>query len=122
MFQMLTGRLPFLGESHHAVMFQIVHVDPPKPSSLNPEVSHKLDSIVFKCLAKDPDDRYQNAHELADDLRICREALLRAKSGVDRRQVQAGTFSDSKMSKLKIVGIALLISATVEISKELLLP
>lgn len=120
LFQMLTGRPPFLGDNAHSVMYQIVHEDPPKPSSLNPDVPDKLDSIVSKCLAKNPDDRYQNAHELADDLRACRETLLRAKSGFDRRESHAGVIPASKIHKWKIVGIAVLIFVIMGIIEQLI--
>jgi eukaryotic-like serine/threonine-protein kinase len=83
LYQMLTWRLPFSGDNPHSVMYQIVNTDPPEPSSLNPEVSEALNRLVAKCLAKNPDDRYANANELAADLRSCREALLRALAGFD---------------------------------------
>lgn len=69
---MLTGQLPFAGENANSVMYQIVNEPSPKPSSLNSEIPEKLDAIVSKCLEKKPEDRYQNADELAGDLLSCR--------------------------------------------------
>lgn len=97
LYQMLTGRLPFSGETPSSVMFQIVHHVPDKPSDINPQVTEALDAIVFKCLEKDPDDRYKNATELADDLRLYRDARLRAKAvGTDDIQHIGVRFSRLK--------------------------
>ena len=96
LYQMLTGRRPFSGENANSVMYQIVNEDPPKPSSLNPDVSDALDIIVSKCLAKSPDNRYANANELADDLLSCREKLLRAKAGIDHPLMTNARFNHLK--------------------------
>jgi serine/threonine protein kinase len=71
-YQMFTGQLPFKGENIMGLMYQIVGSVPQKPSALNPEVSHLLESVILKCLEKKPEDRYQNAHDLANDLNSCR--------------------------------------------------
>lgn len=76
LYQLLTGKRPFSGDDANSVMYQIVNWVPPMPSSLNPDVPAIMDGIVFKCLEKSPQDRYQNASELADDLRSCRAKLL----------------------------------------------
>ena len=75
MYQMLTRRLPFTGDDAHSVMFKILNDDPPLPSSLNDRLPKMLDKVVSKCLAKKASARYQNADDLADDLRSCRELL-----------------------------------------------
>lgn len=96
LYQMLTGKLPFYGENANSVMYQIVNDQPPKPSSLNPDVSELLDDIVSRCLAKNPDDRYKNASELADDLSSCRVKLLRAKAGMDHPLMTSARFNHLK--------------------------
>ena len=70
-YQMLTGKLPFKGDNIMALMYQIVGSTPQNPSSLNPENPTVLDAIVLKCLAKKPEDRYQNANDLVTDLNSC---------------------------------------------------
>ena len=82
--QMLTGQLPFFSDNENSVMYQIVNEDSPRPSSLQPEVPDMLDPIVFKCLAKNPAERYQSAGELADDLRSCRAKLLNSQTALER--------------------------------------
>lgn len=102
MYQMLTGRVPFPGDNAHSVMFGIVNEEPPKPSSLNPEVPDALDQIVSRCLAKKPDDRYRNADELADDLHTCHERLLHAKTGLDHSLLVQTHFN--RLKRLTIPG------------------
>src|SRR5512135_2444842 len=75
LYEMLTGRPPFLGENVNAIMYQTLNATPPQPSSLNPVVPDMLNFIVAKALAKKMDERYQNAAEFADDLRACRDSL-----------------------------------------------
>ena len=68
LFEMLTGRPPFVGESPVSVAYQHVTVEPPAPSSLNPDIPTELDAIVGKALQKTPDHRYQSADEIRRDL------------------------------------------------------
>lgn len=72
LYEMLTGNPPFLGENVNAIMYQTLNAIPQPPSSLNAAVPDMLNFIVAKALAKDIDDRYQNARDLANDLRACR--------------------------------------------------
>lgn len=66
---MLTGRPPFTGEDVTSVMFQIMNLVPPPPSSVNTQVPEMLDFIVAKAIAKSLDDRYFSADDMAKDLR-----------------------------------------------------
>jgi eukaryotic-like serine/threonine-protein kinase len=68
LYEMLTGRPPFLGDSPMAVAFQHVSAEAPAPSSLNPDVPKELDTVVMKALRKDPSARYQSAEEMRQDL------------------------------------------------------
>jgi serine/threonine-protein kinase len=67
-YEMLTGKPAFTGDDITSVMYQILNVVPPAPSTVNPAVPPVLDFIVAKALAKIPEDRYQDAAELARDL------------------------------------------------------
>jgi serine/threonine-protein kinase len=77
LYEMLTGKPPFSGENINAIMYQTLNTIPSPPGSLNSNVPDMLNFIVAKALAKGLDDRYQNAKLLAEDLRSCRESLLR---------------------------------------------
>jgi serine/threonine-protein kinase len=77
------GVPPFPGADITQIMYQIVHTTPPPPSALNSRVSPVLDLIVAKALAKSPQARYQDARELAEDLRACRASLPAAANAGD---------------------------------------
>ena len=88
LYKLLTGQLPFSGDSANSVMYQIVNETQQKPSSLNQDIPDMLNMIVSKCLEKNPEDRYLNASELADELRSCRIMLLQADGNLDRHHFQ----------------------------------
>jgi serine/threonine-protein kinase len=71
LYEMLTGKSPFGGNSLEALMYQTVNTVPLSPSRLNPDVPEMLDLILAKMLEKRPDNRYQSAADLASDLREC---------------------------------------------------
>lgn len=75
LYEMLTGTSPFVGENVNAIMYQTLNLVPPAPGTLNPDVPDMLNFIVAKALAKGVEDRYQNALDLAKDLRACRDTL-----------------------------------------------
>ncbi|MHB1613512.1 MAG: Stk1 family PASTA domain-containing Ser/Thr kinase, partial [Actinomycetes bacterium] len=68
LYELLTGRPPFIGDSPVAVAYAHVNEAPPPPSSLDPDISPSLDAIVLKALAKDRADRYQSAAEMRVDV------------------------------------------------------
>ena len=68
LFEMLTGRPPFRGDTPVAVAYQHVSEAPVKPSSINPKVSPALDTVVVHALAKDRFARYQSAVEFRNDV------------------------------------------------------
>jgi tetratricopeptide (TPR) repeat protein len=69
LYECLAERPPFNGKTVIEVCTEVLHVNPPSPSYFNPQVSGELDRIALKALAKKPDERYQTADELLDDLR-----------------------------------------------------
>ncbi|NTV96045.1 MAG: protein kinase, partial [Thiobacillus sp.] len=68
LYQFLTGEKPFSG-SMVAVMHKVLTEAPARPSSINPQVTAKMEQVVAKAMAKEPDDRYANAREFIEDLR-----------------------------------------------------
>ena len=71
LYRMTTGVLPFEG-SAASVLQQVLHKDPPPPRKLKPAFPRDLQTIILKCLEKDPIDRYQTATQFTDDLRAYR--------------------------------------------------
>ncbi|MHC4264111.1 MAG: protein kinase domain-containing protein, partial [Planctomycetota bacterium] len=63
LFEMCTGRLPFLGPTGLAIAQQHVSKDPPRPSSIV-DLDHKWDDAILRLLAKDPSDRYRTAGDV----------------------------------------------------------
>jgi hypothetical protein len=74
LFEMLSGRRPFAGDSRASLMAAIVAADPPALASLQPLVPASLERLIDRCLAKDPGDRWQTARDLAAELRWIAEA------------------------------------------------
>lgn len=68
LYEMVTGVVPFTGDSPVAVAFKHVREEPVPPSRRNPEVPADLEQIILTALAKDPDHRYQSADDLRADL------------------------------------------------------
>ena len=84
LYEMLTGQVPFIGENVNAIMYQTLNTIPATPSSANPAVPEMLDYILAKALAKDMDARYQNARDLADDLKACSDSIPRDAAATDK--------------------------------------
>ena len=69
LYEMLTGRKAFDGKTQASLIAAIMNVEPTPVSALAPIAPRALDRLVLRCLAKDPDDRWQTAHDLLLQLR-----------------------------------------------------
>ena len=69
LYEMVTGEKAFDGESSASLSAAILTAEPRRVSELRPAVPAALDRTIAKCLAKDPDDRWQTARDLSDELR-----------------------------------------------------
>ncbi|HEX8709249.1 MAG TPA: tetratricopeptide repeat protein [Pyrinomonadaceae bacterium] len=69
LYECITGRHAFGGVSVLEIAGRVLHVDPAPPSTVNPLVPAELDQVTMKALAKKPEERYQSAEEMLDDLR-----------------------------------------------------
>jgi len=77
LYEMVTGRPPFLGEDSVKIIFSHIHDYPISPSKLNPKVPMALDECIMKLLEKEPGKRYQSAEDLLKVLRDAAEVFLR---------------------------------------------
>ncbi len=69
LYELVTGRPPFTGDTPVAIAYQHVSADFPVPSAINPELDENIDKIITVALAKSPDDRYQSADMMLADIR-----------------------------------------------------
>ena len=84
LFEMLTGELPYDSESPISLAMKHVNEPPRSPREANLEIPEPLDAVTLKLLAKDPDDRYASATELANDLERLRSGLSPAAVGTEK--------------------------------------
>jgi eukaryotic-like serine/threonine-protein kinase len=68
LYEMLTGKVPFSGDSAIEIAMKHLNERPKPPSKVRPEIPEELDHVVLRALAKAPEDRYQTAEEFAEDL------------------------------------------------------
>ena len=91
LFEMLCGRRPFAGDSRASLMAAIVAAEPPALSSLQPRVPASLERLIRRCLAKDPEDRWQTARDMAAELRwIAEEAPGNVPAAATTRRPRRG--------------------------------
>jgi len=91
LYEMLTGEAPFVADSVHGILYQVLNHTPVAPSAKNPELPTLLDLIAAKALAKNLDQRYDSAKDLAQDLRQCRDMLAARAAAPDYPSMGAAT-------------------------------
>jgi tetratricopeptide (TPR) repeat protein len=114
LYECLTGRPPFVGETTLEVLEQVARQDPVPPGRLRPRLPRDLQTICLKCLEKDPPQRYATAGALAEDLRRFRagepirarrtSAAERAVKWVKRRPVVAALTAAVMLTTLLAAG------------------
>ncbi len=80
-YQMLTGSLPFSGDSMATLMYKIANEQPSRASEINSKLPPEIDEIIEKALAKDPDERFQSGSEMARALKECVAKIKARQSG-----------------------------------------
>ncbi len=68
LYQMVTGRLPFIAETPLAIVFKHVNAPLPMPRAVNEKVPSSLENVIVKTLAKNPEDRYQYVDDVLEEL------------------------------------------------------
>jgi serine/threonine-protein kinase len=76
LFEAITGQRPFTGTDHIEILNKLIREPAPLVSTLNPDAPADLQRIVRRCLAKDPDERYQNIKDIAIELKEVRRDML----------------------------------------------
>jgi len=83
LYELLTSKKPFDGETEAAIFYELLNVNPQPLARYAREVPPELERVVQKCLAKDPDLRYQHMDELAADLRGVRKNVKSGRSAAE---------------------------------------
>src|SRR5258706_15406681 len=90
LYELLTGTLPFNGDTPVEIAMKHLSQTPAPPSQLRPELPHDVDLVLTRALAKDPDDRYQSAEEMDADLeRLARGAAVSAETEDSAAQIMS---------------------------------
>jgi serine/threonine-protein kinase len=76
LFESVTGRPPFTGETPVSIAYQHVREPAPTPRSINPSVPPSLEAVITKAMAKQPSDRYASAQEMQEDLKLFVQGLM----------------------------------------------
>lgn len=118
LYQMVTGFVPFRGETPEVITNGILHRAPEAPSHLNPDVPLRLEEIILKALEKDRRFRYQFAAEIRTDLERLKRALASQQSiavaAPQKAQVaRAGRWSEWKWRMWALLGSALVLGAVI---------
>jgi eukaryotic-like serine/threonine-protein kinase len=90
-YEMATGKKAFEGKSQASLIAKILETNPPPMSSLQPMTPPALERIVKSCLAKDPDERWQSAADLARELKWIGEDGAQSAGDVGRSPAQNGS-------------------------------
>nr|WP_156270615.1 Stk1 family PASTA domain-containing Ser/Thr kinase [Kocuria sediminis] len=96
LFEMLTGRAPFVGESSVDIAAQHVRDHPPAPSELDPRIGHRVDEFMAKALDKDREARFQDAGQMRRALRELRPAVPEDLEATQSLQAVPGRDEDTK--------------------------
>ena len=107
LFEMLTGEKPFRWATDRVILDAIVHSEPPAPGTLQAGIPKKLDRIVAKALAKQPERRYGSAAEWMEDLQ---EAARELEAGVTKPPIRRRLGRQSRRSLAAIGVLALFLA------------
>jgi len=103
LFEMLTGRVPFNGETTVAIAIKHIQEEIPSPKEFVPEIPSAVEGIVFKCCQKSPDRRYQSIQSLIGDLK---QSLMNPDENFvvqDNEDIEGNTrmITESDMAQIK---------------------
>ena len=111
MYELVMGRPPFQASSSAGLIGSILKDEPASPSSVRPSVPPALDFLIRKCLAKDPDERWQSARDLKSQLEWIAESLTLAGSTSGVTAVPQTRSAPRSSARVWLAGAALLIAA-----------
>jgi serine/threonine protein kinase len=110
LYEMATGKKPFFGNTKAGIIASILSTEPPTVSELNPSLPPLLTHIIGKCIAKNPDERWQCAHDLSSELKWIAKSPLE-KSNEFQQVTRKGSYE-----RLVWAGIVLALASILIIS------
>jgi len=93
LYEMLTGKVPFEGDSPLGIALKQKTEAPPDPRKINPEIPENLGRLILRCLAKEKERRYQNAQELIGELGEIAKSIPDYKKYIPQRKPRAATLT-----------------------------
>jgi TolB-like protein/predicted Ser/Thr protein kinase len=100
LYQALTGRRPFEGDTFEAVMYRVLNEEPPSPGALREGISRDLEYAVMKLLRKDPEHRYLRAEDMMADLKCCLVEVAQPAGGRPAAPADAGAGAPPRIAVL----------------------
>ncbi len=116
LYEMITGRVPFQGDHAQAVTYAILNSDPEPVTGLRTGVPLELERIIGKCLAKNPQERYQHAEDLLADLTHLNREMSQ---GTTKTVVAEGSPPKAPLRWPWILGLAVMSAIVVVITFQL---
>jgi serine/threonine protein kinase len=110
LYEMVSGERAFKGESVIDTLHRIVHNGPPQLDKVLPGAPHELVRIVSKCLARDPDDRYQSTRDLVVDVRAMARSLDSSPQLAAASATAPAATTRSRQALTILAGIAVLVA------------
>lgn len=100
LYELLTGEPPFDGDNINSIMYRILNEPPVPPKSLTPRIPESFNFIIAKALAKNPDDRYQNAKDFAADLRNHEKLSLSGATAIEPNKAKRSNPGNKSVDSL----------------------
>lgn len=116
LFEMVTGTVPFTGDSEYSIMKQIVETSPPSPREFYPYIPHYLEQAISKAVAKEPGRRFKSTEEFAAALNnqdAEHDIIIRTEFNRAGRSEEDGGFLERKVKKVFVAAAVAAIAATV---------
>ena len=118
LYEMLTGRLPFQGDTPLAIAMKHKGETPQNPKELNPQISNDISQLILKCMAKAKEDRYQSADQVLSSLIDIERGIPTTEKKIPKRKPITSreitvTFGLKKLFIPALVVIALIVAAVI---------
>jgi serine/threonine protein kinase/Tol biopolymer transport system component len=110
MYEMVTGRRAFEGTTAATVIGAVLHTDPPPISSSQSSAAALLNRIISRCLAKDPDDRWQTARDLTLELKWIDPATVPPVNRAGRKRRKVGSMAAAALAVVAIAAAVLAVA------------